>query len=358
MRMPLVVMVVLSAALFALWALTDDGSSTAAAAKPASVPVIAERVEALRALRFTSVPKAVSVTPAQARKEGLEDLDRSYPVARQRADEELLKLLGLLEPDVSLRDLSASVFSQGVAGYYDPRTKRLRTVAGAATGTRVLTEMVLAHELTHALEDQRYGLDNLDSGGDDAALARLALVEGSATVLMYRYVQEHFTAEETIGGVLGSAFADTGSMPPFLQNQLLFPYSAGETFVQFLLRRAGGRWTLVDLADRTRPPASTEQVMHPQAYLRRGRAAARADPGEGGGRAGIPAVGGRDVGGALDARADGRGGRRRLGRGRRGLGRRPLRAVVARGRGRLPRALPGARRAGDALALGHRSRRA
>ena len=58
-----------------------------------------------------------------------------------------------------LRDISAETFSQGVAGYYDPRTKRLRIVKGAATGSRVLAEMVLAHELTHALEDQRFGLE-------------------------------------------------------------------------------------------------------------------------------------------------------------------------------------------------------
>ena len=120
--------------------------------------MIARRVEALRGLRFDAIPRPVAVTPEQARREGLEDLDRTYPVARRRADEQVLKLLGLIDPSMDLRDVSASVFSEGVAGYYDPRTKRMRTVRGAATGTRVLAEMVLAHELTHALEDQRFGL--------------------------------------------------------------------------------------------------------------------------------------------------------------------------------------------------------
>jgi hypothetical protein len=161
------------------------------------------------------------------------------------------------------------VFSEGVAGYYDPRTKRMRTVRGAATGTRVLTEMVLAHELTHALEDQRFGLGLGDQGGsDDAALARLALVEGTASELMYAYARRHFSAEETLGGVLGSAFAPTGSLPGFLQAQLVFPYTGGARFVAALRERAGGRWTLVDLAERTRPPASTEQVLHPEKWVR------------------------------------------------------------------------------------------
>ena len=223
---------------------------------------------AARPATSTQIPRPVAVTPEQARREGLEDLDRSYPEARRRADEQVLKLLGLIDPSVDLRDVSASVFSEGVAGYYDPRTKRMRTVRGAATGTRVLTEMVLAHELTHALEDQRYGLGIADQGGsDDAALARLALVEGSASELMYAYADRHFTPEETLGGVLGSAFADTGSLPGFLQAQLVFPYTGGQAFVAALRERAGGRWTLVDLAERTRPPVSTEQVMHPGKWV-------------------------------------------------------------------------------------------
>ena len=269
-RAPLTIMAVLAALLMGVWWLTDGrAESPPAPEKVAPVDVIAKRVEALRGLRFESLPRPVEVTPEQARREGLEDLDRSYPEARRRADEQVLKLLGLIDASVDLRDVSASVFSEGVAGYYDPRTKRMRTVRGAATGTKVLAEMVLAHELTHALEDQRYGLGLEDQGGsDDAALARLALVEGSASDLMYAYARRHFTAEETLGGVLGSAFAPTGSLPGFLQAQLVFPYTGGAAFVGALRERAGGRWTLVDLAERSRPPASTEQIMHPEKWVR------------------------------------------------------------------------------------------
>jgi hypothetical protein len=270
MRTPLTIMAVLGALLLGIWALTEGETAPPGAAgrSPAPVAEIARRVEALRGLRFDSIPRPVEVTPEQARREGLEDLDRSYPEARRRADEQILKLLGLIDPEVDLREVSASVFSEGVAGYYDPRTKRMRTVRGAATGTRVLAEMVLAHELTHALEDQRYGLALEDAGGsDDAALARLALVEGTASELMYAYARRHFTPEETLGGVLGSAFADTGSLPGFLQAQLVFPYTGGQAFVAALRERAGGRWTLVDLAERTRPPVSTEQVLHPAKWI-------------------------------------------------------------------------------------------
>src|SRR5688500_129630 len=96
MRMPLVVMAVLAAALLGLWYATEDsGTEPLPAAAP--VRVIAERVEGLRGLRFEQVPRPVAVTGEQARREGLEDLDREYPPERLAADEEIYKLLGLID---------------------------------------------------------------------------------------------------------------------------------------------------------------------------------------------------------------------------------------------------------------------
>jgi hypothetical protein len=82
------------------------------------------------------------------------------------------------------------------------------------------------------------------------------------------FLLRHFSTEDALAGLLGSAFATGPDLPPFLQAQLLFPYTGGMAFVQELVRRARGRWTLVDLADRVRPPDSTEQVLHPEKYLR------------------------------------------------------------------------------------------
>jgi hypothetical protein len=236
-----------------------------AAAKAASVATIASRVEVLRGLRFRSQPVPQNVSPAQARREGLEDLDRSYPEARRRADEEVLKLLGLIEPDVDLRSISASVFGEGVAGYYDPRSKRLRIVS--ATTPDALSEMVLSHELTHALEDQRFGLAVSEGESDDAALARLALVEGTATLVMQEYLLRYIGAEKALSGVLGSAFQTGPDLPKFLQDQLIWPYIGGMQFAQALRQKGGGTWKLVDLADRVRVPDSTEQVMHPEKWV-------------------------------------------------------------------------------------------
>lgn len=246
----------------------SGGEEPAAALRPDPIERIIDRVERERALQFTREPVPLQVTPEQAQREAVESLDEDYPPARRRADAELLVLLGLLPPGTDLGEAAASTYGEGVAGYYDPRAGRLRIVKGAQTANRVLYEMTLAHELTHALEDQRFDFD-LDrlAGGDDSALAYTALIEGTATAMMYRYVEHRFGREETLGGLAASAFQPTGNLPPFLMAQLLFPYTAGEAFVSRLLEIGRDDWTVVNTALRFRPPASTEQVMHPQAYL-------------------------------------------------------------------------------------------
>src|SRR3954451_794368 len=247
----------------------DEGGAKPASARSAPIRTIEARVERLRDLRFTSPPVPQTVSPAQARREWLADLDRSYPRSRRLADEEVLKLLGLLDPKVDLRAASSSIFGEQVAGYYDPHSRRLRVVSGASTSGRVLNEIVLAHELTHALEDQRLGLDQERlASNDDRALAYLSLVEGSATDVMYDYGARYFSGEELLGGVLGSAFQGTGGLPPFVTAQLVFPYQRGLAFVQRLVQVGDGKWTLVDAAHRSHPPVSTEQILHPDKYLR------------------------------------------------------------------------------------------
>src|SRR4051812_19079984 len=130
MRTALASMAIVLAGLLVLLALESPAKPT----RDVSVTTLAHRVEALRNLRFKTVPVPVKVSGEVARREGLEDLDRSYPASRRRADEAILRRLGLIDPGVDLRKVSASLYGEGgVAGYYDPRSKRLRIVTGAAT---------------------------------------------------------------------------------------------------------------------------------------------------------------------------------------------------------------------------------
>jgi hypothetical protein len=271
--MPLVICALLGAALAAGSAASGgEADDTPAATEPpmASVATIARRVERIRGLRFDTTPRPKTVTTAQARQEGLADLDRSYPTTERFADEELYKLLGLLRPRDDLRRISASIFGEQVAGYYDPRSGALRIVDGGAPPNRVADETTIAHELTHALEDQRFDLDLDDAAtSGDEALGYLAMVEGTATALMQEYQRRHFRPEESLGGAAASAFGapSTGSLPPFILAQLLFPYVDGERFIARLYSTGRDTWRLVDVALRDRPPASSEQILHPEKYL-------------------------------------------------------------------------------------------
>ncbi|HEX7290402.1 MAG TPA: hypothetical protein VF250_04660 [Conexibacter sp.] len=233
----------------------------------AHVALVARRVEALRGLRFRHrVPVAI-VSPAQARREGTADARRGEPPARRRASEELLKLLGLLPPDADLGAIEASVFEEQIAGYYDPRRERLALVRGAG-----VDDVTLAHELAHALEDQHADLERLGSdprAGDDARTAQQALVEGSATLVMERYA-ERWPSDAPLGDALSGLTQMTGArpLPQYVARSLVFPYFQGEAFAQALLDAAGGRWTLVDVAERARPPVTTAEILQPQRWLR------------------------------------------------------------------------------------------
>lgn len=237
----------------------------------ASLAEIARRVEAIRGVRFDRLPEPQTVSAGQAREEGLADLDRSYPAAQRAADEALYETLGLLPEGTDLKEVSASIFGEQVAGYYDPRDGRLRIVEDAAgSGNRVVDEMILAHELTHALEDQAFGFDmERFEQSDDPGYAVRALVEGTASALMYDYVERHFRGDVALGGLLSSAFSVTSAtpLPRFVMEGLTFPYTQGEVFVSELYAKGGGTWRLVDLALRDRPPLSTEQVLHPEKWL-------------------------------------------------------------------------------------------
>ena len=272
--MPLSIVVTLALVLTALWFALESGGDAPrppAPLRPDPVGRIAERVEQERGLRFATAPAVRTVTPAHARAEAAATLDEDYPPARRAAEAQTLAMLGLLPPGFDLGEATLGTFDAAVAGYYDPRSKALRVIEGGQTGNRVLYETTVAHELTHALEDEHFDFDlGRMAAGGDAALAYTALIEGSATVAMTRYLTERFDAEETLGATLGSALAGTGTagLPPFLTAQLLFPYTAGERFVARLRAFGGGGWDVVDAAMRFRPPASTEQVLHPGKYLR------------------------------------------------------------------------------------------
>lgn len=97
-----------------------------------------------------------------------------------RTTEVTLKALGMLPPDADLVSEVQRSLSAGVIGFYDPSSAQL-VIRG--TALTPFTRTTLAHELTHALDDQCFDLDRatLNTAGSGAQFGFQALVEGTAT---------------------------------------------------------------------------------------------------------------------------------------------------------------------------------
>jgi hypothetical protein len=176
-----------------------------------------------------------------------------------------LRLLGLLDPEQSLGDVAGDVSSLAVA-YYAPRRDELFLVGDAVPAGPELAEFVLAHELTHALEDQRFGLPVSAGLSDDRTLAETALVEGTATTVMNRYAQRFLDPIALAAEAAALDSGASGDLPRFAEAEVSFSYLDGSRFVEDLIDLAKG-WTLVDYAYERRLPATTEQILHPEKYI-------------------------------------------------------------------------------------------
>jgi hypothetical protein len=219
------------------------------------------------------MPKA-SVEPKLLDDAGIKKLvkdsfSKDNPPEIVAANGRLLTTLGLLDPTASLEDLYIELLGSQVAGLYNPDDKQLYVVSKSG-GLGPTEKVTFAHEYTHALQDQNFNLKGLaldQIGEGDRAIARLSLVEGDATLLMSYWATAHLTRAETLQMLGESLDPETTrvltEMPAVLRESLLFPYTSGLSFVQGL--QAAGGWQAVNDAF-GRPPASTEQVLHPDKY--------------------------------------------------------------------------------------------
>ncbi len=200
----------------------------------------------------------------------IEDLNKDMTEEDWARDQALLKLLGFLEQDDDYYDIMLRLYTEQIAGFYDPEEKYLAIISDKKEMS-AMDKLFLSHELTHALQDQHYHLDqppfdNPDSTNLDADFAATCLIEGDATLTMTRF-QETFSYEDLLGmmGEYGDVETDEfDAAPRYIRDSLLFPYTEGEAFVRKLYKR--GRFASVDAAY-ANPPASTEQVMHPEKYF-------------------------------------------------------------------------------------------
>jgi hypothetical protein len=192
---------------------------------------------------------------------------------KRYADEKVLEKLGLLPKDFPIDSFMLDLLTEQIAGLYDPKSKEFYIADWIAPEDQ---REVMAHELTHALQDQHYHIDawrDAAKPNDDAESARDAVLEGAAVAAMIDYgLHQQGSTLADMGDMSFSALLgnlDDSPMlkkaPPFLSDSLLFPYSAGADFSQAVLRARGG-WPGFHTVFEN-PPVSTQQILHPDLYL-------------------------------------------------------------------------------------------
>src|SRR5580700_4508065 len=234
--------------------------------------------------RLTSRDEVVAYLTKHMKDEDVKKLQRS---------ELVLKKFGLLPPDYDLEKLLVALLREQVAGYYDPKTKTVNLLDWVPMEEQ---EPVMAHELTHALQDQSIGLQKwmkkgekdlgeikkdptpADIENDEIDNAREAVIEGQAQAMMFQYAIAptghsivdspalvDAMVEETLTGTPGtSVFNDA---PIFMKESLTFPYSYGMDFVVKLMQKSGKEKAFAGVLQN--PPHTTRQIMEPDTYLSR-----------------------------------------------------------------------------------------
>jgi hypothetical protein len=207
-------------------------------------------------------------------------IDAEYPTGRARSDERLLQAFDLLPRGTDLRALRGRLLEENVAGFYDERPDRRRLYAVSEDRSFTpMNQIVLAHELRHALQDQYRDLyaylgDDV-TDFDDRRVAWMSLLEGDATLVMERFVKQRLGLpgiEGAEGGAMDSAglgapgLFDLPDAPPVVRDHLIQPYMAGLALCRAVWAR-GGASALRDAW--ASPPESTEQVLHPERFFAR-----------------------------------------------------------------------------------------
>jgi hypothetical protein len=232
----------------------------------AAVAEISAFVEQERGLAFLE-PVVVELEGEGAFQDRLlADFDEDADELRQT--EVFLEGLGLVEPGVDLVEAMRSLLGGGVVGFYDPESDEL-VVRGAALTPYVRT--TIAHELTHALDDQHLDIDRpeYDDADDEISFGFTSVVEGNARRIENAYrasLTDDERAQATEEELALGGDIDIGGIPMVLVDLIGAPYSLGEPLVEDLIASGGDAALAAAFAD---PPRTSEQVLDPDRYLAR-----------------------------------------------------------------------------------------
>jgi hypothetical protein len=199
------------------------------------------------------------------------------------------KKFGLLPRAFDLHSFLVKLLIEQVAGFYDEKTKTMNLLDWNEPD---MQRPVMAHELTHALQDQSYdlekmskhdeeiekkGLKNLDAlvGNDEESTCRSAVLEGQAMIVLLDYVlapsEGSVLKMPQVVDLMQASMDKSRDSPVFdsapllLREELAFPYRQGMKFIRDLLVAGGKQLAYKGVLDRM--PMTTREVMEPKEYL-------------------------------------------------------------------------------------------
>ena len=243
------------------------GAAARNAALIAATQEVLKETSDVRQLSILRPVQSSTQSRAEIERAIIKNLDEDTSAADLHGSEVMLKHLGLAPPDFQYRGLMIRLLTEQVAGYYEPKTQQFHLADWIDVDGQ---KPIMAHELTHALQDQHFNLRRFEhwpKGDSDAELAAHALIEGDATLAMAMYVASNpFRALAFLKsmGTMGIATEELDKAPRALRETLLFPYQEGLNWTRALYKDGG--WKEVSDAFTTLPQ-STEQVLHPDKYL-------------------------------------------------------------------------------------------
>jgi hypothetical protein len=224
------------------------------------------------------------ITRAQVEKYLQDSLQKDKEAKRMQRDEIMLKKFGFLDRNFHLLPFLVSLLTEQIAAYYDNKTKTVNLLDSVSPAEQ---KPVIAHELTHALQDQYVNLDkwardtsnstsknvaedNQRLAIDERGTARDAVLEGQGMAVYLDYTLnpsgKSLRTLSDVGDYIETS-ADSPVMaraPKFVQESLLFPYRYGLPFEQTLLKDKGQEYAFRGVLGR--PPSSSHEIMNPRAY--------------------------------------------------------------------------------------------
>ena len=253
---------------------------------------IASKVASLRALPVRARIQKDLKTRQALRQVLLQKIEHDFTPEQFLHESMVYQRLDLLPAGTDYKRLILDLYTQQIAGFYDPETKKLSLIAGLPSP---LQRATMAHEIFHAIQDQHFPLAQLQHAPDDFQdyrIARHALIEGDATLLTLDFTLHEQGELPREGGAsmaqvpalrsalgalkiadaaaLGGMFtpnpeADAPPLPPMITQNMLFPYVEGLRFVLAAFDHFGA-WKPMQ-ALYASPPVSTEQILHPERYF-------------------------------------------------------------------------------------------